>query len=213
MNILSFDGSNNNLSLAIKKNNQFVIDQTFPNSKNQSEKIVSLIDSNLTKANLAYSDLDFIAIANGPANFTGIRIQFTVAKIIKLIAKIPIVTVGTLEAFTYEYKNQSDKIIAIIDAKLGEFFMQEFTVINENIIANYSPKLLKKEEIINILPQDEFLLIGNCDIKCHNAKYSQASNLIKCRNIISLAQKKYSKNKSFFEELSYMREPAISKRK
>jgi tRNA threonylcarbamoyladenosine biosynthesis protein TsaB len=213
MNILSLDGSNNNLSIAIQKNDQLVINDIFLNSKNQSEKLVSLIDENLKKSNLEYSDLDFVAIANGPANFTGIRIQFTIAKIINLVAKIPIVTVGTLEAFAYEYKNQSNKIIALIDAKLGEFFIQEFEVVNQNLIAKYPAKLIKKENILNIFPQDEFLLVGNSDIECHNANYSQKSSLIKCQNIIYLAKKKYSKNNFSFEELSYMREPSISKRK
>jgi tRNA threonylcarbamoyladenosine biosynthesis protein TsaB len=213
MNILSFDGSNNNLSIALQQNNQFIINENFPDQHNQSESLVSLIDLNLKKFNLDYKDLDLIAIANGPANFTGIRIQFTIAKMIKLIAKVPVVTVGSLEAFAYEYRNQSHKIVAIIDAKLGEFFVQEFEYSKEKFIGKYPPKLLRADDIENILPKDDFLIVGNSNIKSKNAKYLESSNLVKCNNIILLAQDKYKKDNSSFSNLSYMREPSISKRK
>jgi tRNA threonylcarbamoyladenosine biosynthesis protein TsaB len=213
VNILSFDGSNNNLSITIQKNNQFLINKTLLNKNNQSEKLISLIDENLGEINIEYKDLDFIAIANGPANFTGIRIQFTIAKIINLVAKVPVITVGTLEAFAYQYRNNAQKIVVIIDAKLDEFFIQEFEVMNKNLVAKYSPKILKKTKILEILPQDDFFLAGNSGIIVPNAKYAQPSNTVESKNIICLAKEKYSKNKFFFEDLSYMREPIISQRK
>ena len=214
MNILSFDGSNNNLCLSIERNGVIIVDDVFVNINNQSEKLVCLIDENLKKLKLKYEDLDFVAIANGPANFTGIRVAFTIAKMINLIAGVRVITVGSLESFAYEYKDKANKILAVIDAKLAEFFVQEFAIINDDLTVKSQAKILKKSQILAfLLENNNFLLVGNCDFDMKNIKKAQKSNLIHCRNIIALAKKKYSQNKTNFEKLSYLREPSVSQRK
>ena len=70
--------------------------------RGHAERLFPMIAGTLAQAGCAYSDLDRIAVAAGPGNFTGIRIGISAARGIALALGIPAVGVSVLEALAEE---------------------------------------------------------------------------------------------------------------
>jgi len=232
MKILAFDTSNNNNEVAIiefsAQNNDFKIisSNKISDNSSQAETLVISIEKCLKSANIWYQDLDLITTTKGPGNFTGIRIGFTTAKIIHIAANKPLVTLNNLEILAYNYLNQHQgKILVTLDAKLEEFFVQEFKI-NNNILINSqeNPVLINNQDIENYLKDDNYLIIGSgkeivsdilqkSKIK-HKFNISKQEDDIKLLNLAKLAIKYQNEApQNIKNEILYVRQPNISKSK
>ncbi len=232
MKILAFDTSNNNNEVAIIKfsaqNNDFKIisSNKIDDNSSQAETLILSIEKCLKLANIWYQDLDLITTTKGPGNFTGIRIGFTTAKIAHIATKKPIVTLNNLEILAYDYLIQHQgKILVILDAKLEEFFIQEFEINNNILTSNHdSPILINNKDIKNYLKDDDYLIIGSgkeiasdilqkSKIK-YKFKVSAQEDDIKLLNLAKLAIKYQNEApQNIKNEILYVRKPNISKPK
>ena len=79
-----------------------------------SEQINELINEALSQANLKLSDMQAIAISNGPGSYTGLRIGAAVAKGIAYALNIPIIALPTLAIMTNK---------AIISENISDFLV------------------------------------------------------------------------------------------
>jgi tRNA threonylcarbamoyladenosine biosynthesis protein TsaB len=123
MNLLSLDTSTEFLSLALQ-----VGDKTFTHYQlagtSASELILPQIQSLLDSANVKLNDLDGIAFGAGPGAFTGVRIACGVAQGLGFGASLPVVGVNTLNALAEA--SGADKVIACLDARMGEIYHAAF---------------------------------------------------------------------------------------
>jgi len=222
MKILAFDTANGNNDIAILKNDKVVASLSIKDSTSQAEMLVPGIEECLKEAKIWYGDLDLIATTKGPGNFTGVRIGFTVAKTIKLAANVPFIALDNVESLAYDYIDDYEgKILAVLDARLDEFFIQEFTINNKDLIAKYEdPKLISQLDINNYLPLKDFLIIGSGkeiakELINTKTKFeiSKKNDVIKAQNIARLALKIFETKGFNEEEILYVRKPAISKPK
>lgn len=119
MNLLAFDTSTEYLSLALMHG--AAID-TFDMLAGQSHSQIILphIQSLLNNAGLRLHDLDGIAFGAGPGSFTGVRIAAGVAQGLGFGASLPVVGVCTLMALAEA--SGADKVIACLDARMGEIY-------------------------------------------------------------------------------------------
>lgn len=228
MRILAFDTANNNNDVAILENQKIISRNKITETSTQAESLVISIEECLKNANLKYQDIDLVATNKGPGNFTGIRIAFSVAKTISMVQKIPLLSFNSLEILAYEYNDASNfklakpYILALIDARLEEFFIQEFEF-QESIKAVSKPSLIKYHEINEYLPKNSFLLIGNGKeiaknlIKpAINFKISDKEDEVKAANIGLMAfdfyQKNIANNAQYQaeNEILYIRKPNIT---
>ena len=117
------------------------------------------------------------------------------------------------------YPYGKEKLAVVMNARQGKMFVQLF----DNARAISEPKIIKNEEVINEVKNNEFLLVGSAKNtakeileKETGEKFSVSDNedLIEARNIALLGCEKF-KNGEFSEELSplYLRPPRICKRK
>ena len=124
MKILAFDTANKNNDVAILENDKILSKNSINDSSSQAEMLIPLIEKSLKEANIWYQNLDLIVTTKGPGNFTGIRVGFSVAKMIKAVTDIPLVTLNNLKVLAYDYlPNYEGNILVILDAKLDEFFI------------------------------------------------------------------------------------------
>lgn len=129
MNILAFETSIGNCSVALFANNK----EYYLESKNkmmQSEELIIMVNQILNDNGITYKQLDAITCSIGPGSFTGIRVGIAAARGMKKALKsLRLIGVSTLEALAHNStmaltKNQ--KILAILKAYGDEFYVQEF---------------------------------------------------------------------------------------
>ena len=85
-----------------------------------SELLIKFLDSLLDEAGVKLAQLDGIAYGMGPGSFTGVRIACGVAQGLALGAGLPTVGVCTLQALAQAAGY--DKVIAALDARMGEIY-------------------------------------------------------------------------------------------
>ncbi len=89
-----------------------------------SEVLMAMIDGVLQDAGFRMRDIDGIAFGKGPGSFTGVRIACGVAQGLALGADLNVVGVCTLQALAQESRH--DKVIAAIDARMGEIYFAAY---------------------------------------------------------------------------------------
>jgi tRNA threonylcarbamoyl adenosine modification protein YeaZ len=127
--ILCFDVSNNSCSVAIAAGQEILSFEQVLTPSVQAEKLLVLIESVLEKAQMQYSDLDYLAVTVGPGSFTGIRIGLAAAKGITYASGIKGVAITNFEAAFYRLKMQVkefDSAIIMLNAYRNQLYVQQF---------------------------------------------------------------------------------------
>ena len=87
----------------------------------------------LAEAGIAKLQLDAIAVGRGPGAFTGVRLAIAIAQGIALALDRPVLPVSTLAALAM--RAQGDRIIAAIDARMGEVYCGAFARDGDDLVA------------------------------------------------------------------------------
>jgi tRNA threonylcarbamoyladenosine biosynthesis protein TsaB len=119
VNILAFDTSTEYLSIAILKGDVW-FQYDCNAGQTHSQIILPQIQVLLESAGLQLSDMNGIAFGAGPGSFTGVRIAAGVAQGLGFGANLPVVSVCTL--LTLAQASGADKVIACLDARMGEVY-------------------------------------------------------------------------------------------
>ena len=120
MKILAMDTSNKALSLAILENKELLGQVTFNIKKNHSITLMPAIDFLMNSLDMKPTDLDRIAVAQGPGSYTGLRIAVATAKTLAHTLKIELVGVSSLLALVPE--QVEGLVIPIMDARRNNVY-------------------------------------------------------------------------------------------
>ena len=142
MNLLAFDTSTEYLSLALQQGDAvFKFDCNA--GQTHSQLILPQIQALLNTANMQLNDLQGIAFGAGPGSFTGVRIAAGVAQGLGFGAGLPVVGVCTLLALAEA--SGAGKVIACLDARMGEVYHAAYEKINGAWQTVIAPGLYKPE--------------------------------------------------------------------
>ncbi|NTJ64785.1 tRNA (adenosine(37)-N6)-threonylcarbamoyltransferase complex dimerization subunit type 1 TsaB [Agrobacterium rhizogenes] len=96
--------------------------------RGHAEHLMHVVDEALAKAGVALSAIERVVVTVGPGSFTGIRIGVAAARGFALSLNIYAVGVTTLEvmAATARQQNPGKSVLAAIDAKREEIYLQAF---------------------------------------------------------------------------------------
>ncbi|WP_349957310.1 tRNA (adenosine(37)-N6)-threonylcarbamoyltransferase complex dimerization subunit type 1 TsaB [Rhizobium sp. ZPR3] len=96
--------------------------------RGHAEHLMHVVDEALAKADVALSAIERVVVTVGPGSFTGIRIGVAAARGFALSLNVPAVGVTTLEvmAATARQQNPGKSVLAAIDAKREEIYLQAF---------------------------------------------------------------------------------------
>ncbi|TMV50822.1 tRNA (adenosine(37)-N6)-threonylcarbamoyltransferase complex dimerization subunit type 1 TsaB [Paenibacillus mesophilus] len=97
-NLLAIDTSTAVLTLALSAEGKLIAERCSQAERNHSIKLLPEIDDMLKEAGIAPSELDAVAVGDGPGSYTGVRIGVTVAKTFAWTLGIPVYGVSSLEA-------------------------------------------------------------------------------------------------------------------
>jgi len=119
MRILALETSTEYCSVALWQDGN-VVNRCELVGQRHSELLIGILDSLLHEAGVKISELNGIAFGAGPGSFTGVRIACGVTQGLALGADLPVVGVCTLQALAQAAGH--DKVIAALDARMGEIY-------------------------------------------------------------------------------------------
>lgn len=122
MKILGIESSSIAASCAIVEDNTLLGEFTLNHKLTHSEKLMPLIENLLTSLDISMSDIDLIAIDEGPGSYTGLRIGAAIAKGLAFKDKIPLVNIASTEALASNIKVVDIPIAVLIDARGNRVF-------------------------------------------------------------------------------------------
>lgn len=126
MVILGIESSAVSASSAIVKDGKLLSEMFANVGLTHSATLMPLIISACETAGVTVSDIDAVAVANGPGSFTGIRIGVATAKGIAHPTEKKCVPVSTLEAIAYPYSGNDCIAASVMDARCQQVYCAFF---------------------------------------------------------------------------------------
>lgn len=120
MKIAAFDTSSKALTLAILEDETLLAQMTLNIKKNHSITLMPAIDFLMNSLDMKPTDLDRIAVAQGPGSYTGLRIAVATAKTLAHTLKIELVGVSSLQALVPE--QAEGLVIPVMDARRNNVY-------------------------------------------------------------------------------------------
>lgn len=176
MKLLAIESSAKTASVAVAQNGVLLGEMFQNNGLTHSKTILPMIDALLSNLNLRVSDLDAIAVSNGPGSFTGLRIGVAAAKGLALAAGKPCIGVSTLEAAAYNAQN--GYVCVAMDARAGQVYHASFRMEHgmlSRISADAAVALDTLEE--ELMQEESVLLLGDGAHLCYE-RFSKHEGLI-----------------------------------
>ena len=122
MMILGIESASLTASAALLSEKGLIGEFTVNFHKPHSETLLPMIDSLFSIAGTSLSEVDVIAVSEGPGSFTGLRIGASLAKGLAFGAGKQIVPVPTIDAMAYG-TGVSDKVLCpLMDARRNEVY-------------------------------------------------------------------------------------------
>ncbi|NYF26384.1 tRNA (adenosine(37)-N6)-threonylcarbamoyltransferase complex dimerization subunit type 1 TsaB [Sporosarcina sp. JAI121] len=168
---LGLDTANTPISVAIVKDGELLVEETSAMPINHSLRAMPAIEELLTKAGLTPSNLDAIAVSEGPGSYTGARIGVTIAKTLAWTLGKPLVGVSTLKALAANALFFNGLICPIVDARRGNVYAGVYRQEDGQPIGVIEDGHYSLEELVVLLEQQSgpILFVGK-DTAMHEQK-------------------------------------------
>jgi len=112
----------------------------------------------LTRADVAWSALDRIAVGLGPGTFTGLRVGIATARGLAQSLSVELVGVSSLRALAEGAASAGGRrgVVAVIDARRGEAFAAPYDATGEGALDELCPpRALAPEDLASVVTQAE----------------------------------------------------------
>lgn len=149
MIILAIESSAVTASVAILKDNQLVAEYTVNHKKTHSQTLLPMIDEIVSMADMDASEIDVIAVSEGPGSFTGLRIGAATGKGIALALDKKMVSVPTLKAMAYNLYSDDRIIVPIMDARRQHVYAGAYTFDEGRLLTMRESELISIEDLIS----------------------------------------------------------------
>lgn len=125
MKLLAFELSTEACSVALWRDGE-VVERFEIAPRRHAELALPWAEALLAEAGVARTQLDAIAVGRGPGAFTGVRLGVAIAQGIALALDVPVLPVSTLLALAARAPASARRVVAAIDARMGEVYLGAF---------------------------------------------------------------------------------------
>ncbi|WP_342514278.1 tRNA (adenosine(37)-N6)-threonylcarbamoyltransferase complex dimerization subunit type 1 TsaB [Sporosarcina sp. FSL K6-1522] len=159
---LGIDTANTPLSVAIVKDQELLVEETSAMAVNHSLRAMPAIEELFAKTGISPSDIDAIAVSEGPGSYTGVRIGVTIAKTLAWTLGKPLVGVSSLKVLAMNGLFFNGLICPIVDARRGHVYAGAYRYEGGKLIDVIEDGHYALEELIGLLEQREspILFVG-----------------------------------------------------
>lgn len=176
---LFLDTSQEDLIVALKKDNELIFNKNLKTKNDHSSYLVSIVRESIEKNNLKISDIDKILVTIGPGSFTGTRIGITVAKTLAYSLGIKVVPVSSLKQYIFEYDSY-DYYIPIIEERNNNLYYAAYNSKYDEVMPEtYTSKDNMFDNISNL--EGKVLIISNENYEGYEVK----ERIVNTNNLIS----------------------------
>ena len=170
MKILALESSAKAASVAYLKDGELMAQYYQASGLTHSRTLLSMTEDMLKSLDMKVTDIDGIAVANGPGSFTGIRIGVAAAKGLAWGADKPICGVSTLEAMAHHCCDDRYIICPVMDARRSEVYNGLFKFENGNIVRLADDRAISLKDLSEEAKNSEktFFLVGDGAVLCYN---------------------------------------------
>lgn len=171
MNILALEASAKAASCCVCRDD-FLLCQAYQHSGlTHSRTLLPMVEDMLKNSGLSLSDMELVAVANGPGSFTGLRIGVSTAKGLAWAKGLPCAGCSTLESMAWNLAHlEGWDVCCVMDARRSQVYAARF------VIEDGKPLRLRPDEAIAVeLLADEAenrhkpqILVGDGWELCYN---------------------------------------------
>ena len=133
MKILAIESSAGPASVCIADGDKILYEVYSNVGLTHSRTIMPMVEQALKSTSMTLSDVDVLAVANGPGSFTGVRIGVSAVKGMALGAEKECIGVSTLEAMAYNLVYCDCTVCAVMDARCSQVYCGIFSVKNGEV--------------------------------------------------------------------------------
>ena len=178
MKILGVESSATSASAAIVENGKVIACEASNTGLTHSQTLLPMVESTLKKAGATLSDIDFLAVSNGPGSFTGIRIGVSLVKGMADPLNKKCVAVSTLEAIAKPLENTGVIAASVMDARCNQVYCALFDCEGAKMSRLTKDEAISIDELTERLKSQEkrVILIGDGANVCYNKMKDALSN-------------------------------------
>lgn len=159
MRLLAIDTALAACSAAVYDTDSGVIaSESLPMTRGHAEALLPLIGRVIAAAAIEFSALDRIVVTVGPGSFTGLRVGVSAARGIALAAGKPAIGVTTLEAFAKPHIGADASVLAVVDARHDNVYMQQFNATGEPLDES---RIVAIGKVAGVAPPGSVHIVGN----------------------------------------------------
>lgn len=203
--ILNIETATRNCSVSIARDGEVIaLKEVAESGYSHAEKLHVFIEEALLESQLRFSDLQAVAVSQGPGSYTGLRIGVSAAKGLCYALNISLIAVDTLHVLASQVQINDGLIVPMIDARRMEVYSAiydaqfqqirgvEAQIIDENSFAEYRQNLY---------------FVGDCQSKCQevlkaeNHFFLSEIEFPSAKEMAKISYKKMTQNT--FENLAY----------
>lgn len=118
--------------------------------REHTQRILPIVQDILSASGVSLNELDALAFGRGPGSFTGVRIGIGIAQGLALGAELPMIGVSTLATMAQGAwrKRQATRVLAAIDARMGEVYWAEYQRDEQGIWQGEETEAVLKPEAV-----------------------------------------------------------------
>ena len=122
-----------------------------------AEELLPMISGVMKVSGCEFEDLDGVAVAKVPARFTGTRIGIAAARGLALAVSKPLLGVNSLEALAQGVCSHGRPILAALDAKRGQVYVQIFAPGGSPLS---EARVIKPPDVVDLLSEYQYTVGG-----------------------------------------------------
>ncbi len=126
MRILALDSSARMGSVALRKDDDLLVDAAVEMERKHSERLLSTVNWAMDTVGWGGDPVDVVAVSHGPGPFTAIRVGVTLAKTLAYGWGARVVSFGTMDAIAHGYRDHARPLHVLFDARKQQVFSARY---------------------------------------------------------------------------------------
>lgn len=165
---LGIDTANSPLSVAIIKDGELLIEETSMMKVNHSLRAMPAVEEVCRKTSISPSEIDAIAVSEGPGSYTGVRIGVTIAKTLAWTLGKPLYGVSSLKSLAMNGQLYNGLLCPLFDARRSNVYSAIYRTDGKELVSVMEDQHCALAELLAQLKEmkEPVLFIGE-DVKLH----------------------------------------------
>jgi len=122
MRVLGIETSSRLGSVALWRDGCTLAERLIAQSHNHGALLFVELRQIFDEAGISPTDLDLVAVSQGPGSFTGLRIGITAARMAAHVLGVPVIGVPSLDVLAENAPPDAPHVATLLDAKRGEVY-------------------------------------------------------------------------------------------